>query len=48
MIDDNVAKKDDDNKYDAAFSIILIAVKKLLFRRATFTGYDLKIDIRIP
>ena len=48
VIDDNVAKKDDDNKYDAAFSIILIAVKKLLFRRATFIGYDLKIDIRIP
>jgi len=27
VIDDNVAKKDDDNKYDAAFSIILVAVK---------------------
>ena len=27
VIDDNVAKKDDDNKYDAAFSIIIIAVK---------------------
>ena len=27
VIDDNVAKKYDDNKYDAAFSIILVAVK---------------------
>ena len=26
VIDDNVAKKDDDNKYDAAVSIIIIAV----------------------
>ena len=27
VIDDKVAKKYDDNKYDAAFSIILVAVK---------------------
>ena len=26
VIDDNVAKKDDDNKYDAAVSVIVIAV----------------------
>ena len=27
VIDDNVAKKDDDNKYDTAVSIIIIAVR---------------------